>query len=270
MTLKEAEEILRASGVEDARYDALTIAEYASGKSRAALIADRSCDLGEPFGALIARRAAREPLQYIVGEWGFMDAVIEVSPDCLIPRADTELLASLAAGEMKKTPGGALLDLCTGSGCVGIAVMMACPGVRCDAVELSEAAAAIAVRNAERNGVAERMNVIIGDVRDGADGGRAYAVITANPPYITAGEMDSLAPELAFEPEMALTDGGDGLSLIRAIIGNYKHKAPVIFIEIGASQGDAVTRLAHGCGCSCIIRRDLSGRDRVAEVREGD
>lgn len=269
MTLKEAEEILRASGVEDARYDALTIAEYATGRSRALLIADREADLGEPFGAMIARRAAREPLQYIIGVWGFMDAEIEVSPDCLIPRADTELLASLAIGEMKKTPDGALLDLCTGSGCVGIAVMMACPGVLCDALDLSANAAAMAARNASRNGVAGRMNVIIGDVLCGDPGDRAYDVITANPPYVTADEMRSLAPELAFEPEMALTDGGDGLSLIRAIIGNYKHKAPVIFIEIGSTQGDAVKAIAAGHGCSCVIRKDDAGRDRVAEVRLG-
>lgn len=271
MTLKEAETILMEAGVPDAKYDALVIAEHTTGKSRAALMADRFSDIvNAAFSQAIRRRAGREPLQYIIGTWGFMDVQLDVSPDCLIPRADTELLASLAAYRMKN--GGSMLDLCTGSGCVAIAVLKACENASCVAVDLSNEAAAVCEKNAAKNGVSDRITVICGDVKKSAGGGRLYNVITANPPYIREDEMASLEPELAFEPRMALTDGGDGLFLIRAIIENYRaflSPGGVIFIEIGSSQAKETAKIAEANCCLCVIHRDLAGRDRVAEITLG-
>lgn len=272
MTLNEIERLLTDSGVPDASFDALTLASHFTKRSKASLIADKNTDLAsQELDAAAERRAKREPLQYILGEWEFMGLDFEVSPSCLIPRADTELTASLAIDELRG--GGRLLDLCTGSGCIAIAVLSYCKDVFCDAVEIDPATAAVAERNGEKNGVSGRLSVITGDVFCSASGDIAkngkYNVITANPPYITSCEMEALSPELAYEPRLALTDGGDGLSVIRAIIKNYPPMlcdGGKLIIEIGSSQAAAVERIARENSLSCEIRRDLAGRDRAAVI----
>lgn len=270
LTLKKIESALREAGIEDSLFEALILTEAFSKKSRAALLSDRDLEMDVPeLEAALERRIKREPLQYIIGSWEFMGCTFKVSKNCLIPRPDTEILCEAAISEINSMGGKAkFADLCTGSGCIAVAVLKNCPDSTCDAVELIPETARIAKENAEINGVDDRINVITGDVRLSA-GGDGYALITANPPYITADEMLTLEPELAFEPRVALTDEGDGLSVIRAIIENYPQKllpSGKLMIEMGASQGDAVSKIAGELGFSCRIIKDLGGNDRVAVI----
>lgn len=268
MTLREIEETLRQSGVPDARFDALQLAASFTGRTSASLLASREEILsGAGLEEAVRRRASREPLQYILGTWDFMGGTYEVSPDCLIPRADTETLVEEALRLAK--PGDKIADLCTGSGCIAVSVA---ERVRCTvtAVELFPKTAAIAGRNAARHGVADRVKIVVGDVcRDVFEDGECFNMILSNPPYVTAEEMASLEPELSFEPRAALTDGGDGLSILRAIIDMYPaHLAPggVMLLEHGSGQGAAVRDMAKKQGLSAETIRDTAGRERCTRI----
>lgn len=269
MTLREIEEMLRRSGVPDARFDALQLAASFTGHSTAYLMAARDEELsGIGLEAAVRRRAAREPLQYILGWWAFMGGTYEVSPDCLIPRADTETLVEEALRLVK--PGDRIADLCTGSGCIAVSV-----AERADctvtAVELFPKTAAVASRNAGRHGVLSRVSVIVGDVRQDVFGKNdTFDLILSNPPYVTADEMTGLEPELSFEPRAALTDGGDGLSILRSIIEIYPaHLAPggTMLLEHGSEQGAAVRDMAEKQGLSAETIRDTAGRERCTRIR---
>lgn len=268
MTLREATEILRQAGVENPAGDAgLLLCEYC-GVSRAALpfSADVEYD-SVKFADAVARRANREPLQYIIGKWWFRDLEFSVSPDCLIPRPETEMLVELGLANLPR--GGRVLDLCTGSGCVGLSVLSESEDTTAVLVDISEAALAVAVKNRDRFGLAGRCDAVLADVTKTAPqeiAGEKFDVILANPPYITADEMLWLEPELAFEPQIALTDGGDGMSVVRGILENYPKllkDGGILAIEIGFGEGSAALEAAQSAGLSCEIVKDLSGLDRV-------
>ena len=227
------------------------------------IIKDTEFTPNEELAAAFRRRASGEPIQYIVGTWSFMNEEYEVTPDVLIPRADTETLVEWAIKNIPRA--SRFADLCTGSGCVAISTLAARRDTSCVAVDISGAALEVAKRNAKRNGVADRVRFVCGDVMigEGVDG--CVDVILANPPYVTADEYETLDRELFFEPRSALTDGGDGLSFYRAILEKYKAK--VFAFEIGASQGEDVKKIASELGFETEIIKDLGGRDRVAVCR---
>ena len=264
MTLDIIAARLRAAGVPDAPFDALCIAERFTGKSRAALLADK----GAPFFAdgleeAVRRRENREPLQYILGEWEFMGLPFLVDETCLIPRADTELLAEIVIKRMPS--GGTLLDMCTGSGCVAIAAAKYRPDISAIGADISEAAIGTARKNAKKNGVSDRGSFTVRDVRVPWRGEKFDAVV-ANPPYVTAEEMEKVEPELRFEPRIALTDGGDGLSLIRAFVSFAKdavRDGGLIAVEHGAAQGGDVSEIFESCGLSPATLPDIGGRPRA-------
>ena len=271
MTLREIEETLRQSGVPDARFDALQLAAAFTGRSAAYLLASRDEALsGAGLEDAVRRRASREPLQYILGAWDFMGGTYEVSPDCLIPRADTETLVEEALRLVR--PGDSVADLCTGSGCIAVSVAERVP-CTVTAVELFPKTAAIAGRNAAKHGVSDRVKIIVGDVcRDVFAPGELFDLILSNPPYVTAEEMETLEPELSFEPRAALTDGGDGLSILRAIIDIYPaHLAPggTMLLEHGADEGAAVREMAEQHGLLAETLRDAGGRERCTRISPG-
>ena len=256
MTLREATQILREAGVENPAGDAgMLLSEYC-GVSRASLpfSSDVEYDSAE-FEEAIARRAKREPLQYILGKWWFRDLEFSVSPDCLIPRPETEMLVEMALANLRR--GGRVLDLCTGSGCVGLSVLSESEDTTAVLVDISEAALDMAVKNRDRFGLADRCNAVIADVTQPVPeelAGQKFDVILANPPYITADEMRELEPELAFEPEIALTDGGDGMSVVRGILENYPcllKDGGILAMEIGFGEGSAALDAAENVGLSC-------------------
>ncbi len=257
---------------DDARHEALLLAERFAGISPARLLADRGREMDSPaLAEAVERRCAREPLQYLLGEWEFCGLTLKVDRRCLIPRPDTEVVAERAAQLLP--PGGRFLDLCTGSGCIAAAVcaLTAEKHTTGAALELVPETARLARENLAALGLADRCSVVTADLRDDPFGeGDTFDVIVSNPPYVTAAEMDDLAPELAWEPREALTDGGDGLSLIAAILRLYrKHLAPggVLLLEHGWRQADAVRRMAEAEGYAYAALRDYGGNVRAAELR---
>ena len=227
----------------------------------AAMAGGRAAD----FHALIARRVSREPMSHVLGYRDFYDHRFVVSGDALDPRPDTETLVA-AALEQAFTR---VLDLGTGSGCVLLSVLAATPNATGLGTDLSQAALGMARRNRQEMELVARADLIIADWFDGVDG--MFDLIVSNPPYIALDEMATLAPELTFEPRMALTDEGDGLTAYRAITtGVMAHLAPggQLMVEIGPTQGAAVTAMMQGAGLEGIeIRHDLDGRDRVVMGR---
>jgi release factor glutamine methyltransferase len=278
MTLGEAlgrgEALLRESPhPERARRDAETLLLHLVGRSRAWLIGhlDEECaECGsDRFGALLDRRRRGEPLQYIVGETEFYALPFWVTPDVLIPRPETEHVVervlALAA------PRSRIVDVGTGSGAIAIALAHAIPGARITAIDLSEACLGVARRNAERNGVAERLSFLKGDLLAPVEG-EPFDVVVSNPPYVPQKDREALAVEVReFEPALALFSGEDGLAIYpRLLRQSFGALIPggVLALEIGYGQSEAIAALAREAGFRAIdFAPDLQGIPRVATAR---
>jgi release factor glutamine methyltransferase len=270
MTLKELTARLAAAGIENAAYEARLLAQHLS---HVPPFFDPTLSLPDPDGALckaVNKREARYPLQYLLGTWGFWRQEYEVSPACLIPRPDTELLVEYAARHLPK--GARFLDLCTGSGCIAISLLCERPDLTGVAVDLFEETLTLAKRNAHRNGVGEdRLTFVRGDVLDGSFMTElgTFDAILSNPPYITPAVIDTLEKELTFEPRAALDGGEDGLIFYRRMITGAEYRqamsenSPFIF-EIGYDQGNALQTMATQNGFACTLHRDLGGQHRMA------
>lgn len=272
VTIHEIEARWKRVGIENAAAEALLLAAHITGMPTDRLRLDRTAPLPDPDGRLESATAQREghyPLQYLLGSWGFWRQEYEVSPACLIPRADTETLVEYAVRHAPQ--GGRVLDLCTGSGCIAISLLCERPDLTGVAVELYEDTLALARRNAVRNGVSdERLTLLQGDVLRGDFLGAMgqFDMILSNPPYISSATVDTLAPELTHEPRAALDGGEDGLIFYRRMLGSdYRallRRGGSFVFEIGYDQADALRVLAAGDACEIV--RDLGGCDRVAVI----
>ena len=273
MTLTDMQRRLAAAGIEDAAWEARLLAAHYTGLSDARLLLMGREELEAPgLEAAVARRETREPLQYILGEWSFMGLSFSVNSHCLIPRPDTETLVEHAVRHLPKN--ARVADLCTGSGCVGIALVHYRPDITVRAVDLFPETAKMAEENARRLGVSDRFTVQVGDVTEEIfSPDERFAAIVSNPPYITLEEMKDLAPELSYEPRAALTDEGDGLSVIRGVLAaasRHLEDDGLLLMEFGAAQGEAVSRLAREYSFYDVhILKDAAGRDRVLCARRG-
>ena len=269
MTLLYATERLRLAGVDDYEHDAKEIFVYALGLDRYQPI-DKTRDFSSSrLEDMIERRALREPLSYILGECWFYNEVYEVNESVLVPRPDTEMLVDFA---VKNIPGGAsFLDLCTGSGCVAISTLSNTENTHCIAVDISEGALAVAKRNADRNGVSDRIKFEKADImRSPLPEGRVYAVLS-NPPYIPDSVCDTLSPEVKREPRIALAGGADGMDFYKRITPlamEIIEDSGFIAYEIGYDEREAITAIAEQYGLSVKIIKDYSGNDRVAVLRK--
>ena len=263
MTLKEAIEILKSAGIESADYDGRELFRLFRPGT---VMMNTECDSPELIHA-IERRAKREPLQYIIGEVGFYRESYLVSPDCLIPRPDTEILVDYA---VKNLPEGALfLDLCTGSGCVAISTLKNTKNTLAVAADISGGALAIAAENAHRNGVEDRISLRRMDLMSEVIDLPVFAVLS-NPPYVADDVYESLEGEIFHEPKMAFVGGSDGGDFYRALTPIYKNyiaQGGFIAYEIGYDQAELLQKIAHDCGMKCEILKDLSGNDRVAVLK---
>ncbi len=283
MSLNDIILTLTNAGISDASFEACVLASHFTGKSSASILCDKSAPLTDDENILavlreaVERRICREPLQYIIGKWDFMGLTFEVTPDCLIPRADTELLCETAIKSLPEN--GRYLDLCTGSGCIAIALAHYRPDAAVSALEKFPQTLAVAKRNCKSIlGKSDRIRFVEADVTShlsafGNFGGEKFDFISANPPYVTLHEMNDLEPELASEPRHALTDEGDGLSLIREIIHIYPiflAEGGTLAIEHGHAQGEAVRRLFSEAGHSSKTLCDLNGCERVTLMRLGE
>ena len=265
---------LSRGGIEEPSYEASLLLERFAGVTYATLMTerDRLYDLPD-LEAAVARRLSREPLQYILGEWEFMGCSFAVSPDCLIPRPDTEVLVETALRLLP--PNAHVADLCTGSGCIAVSTLVHRPDVTADALELYPRTLALATENAARNGVSNRFNPVEADLLNrGKERLTPYApydAILSNPPYIPTADIRDLSPEVHREPVAALDGGEDGLIFYRAILRDY---APLvkpdgyILLEMGYDQATALRELAaeYLPHAKVEILRDLGGNDRVTKI----
>lgn len=261
---------LAAAGVEAPLRDARVLAADALGEDAARL----SLREAEPMPAAAARRLerflaareARQPVAQIIGHRLFWGREFEVTGDVLDPRPETEEIVALARA---RGPAARILDLGTGSGALALTLLAEWPGARAVATDLSEAALAVARRNAGRLGVAERVEFLVSDWFEAVEG--RFDLVICNPPYIAAAELAALAPEVRdWEPLAALSPGGDGLGAYRAIAaGLGGHLAPggAALLEIGADQGPAVVDIFNSATiCTVTLHKDMSGRDRVVRI----
>ena len=263
MNLKTAIQILKSAGIDSPEYDARELFRHYGCE---AILGSAESDDPRLISA-IKRRKNREPLQYILGSVGFYREEYFVSPDCLIPRSDTETLVDYA---VKNIPSGeCFVDLCTGSGCVAISTLKNTASTRAIALDLSESALRMARRNAEHNGVSDRIEFISADAKAMAVGGEIYALLS-NPPYVADKVYESLEGEIFHEPKMAFVGGEDGGDFYRAITPLYRDrikKGGFIAYEIGYDQAELLRKIAKDNSMSCEIIKDLGGNDRVAVLK---
>lgn len=212
--------------------------------------------------AAVEKRLSGVPLQYILGEWEFFGLKFYVGDGVLIPRPDTEILVEEALSFLKCHPNAAVADLCSGSGCVAIAIAKN-SDARVTAVEKYPAAFGYLLKNAELNSA--DIKTVNADVLENIDG--IFDLIVSNPPYIRSGELDNLSREVKCEPQTALDGGDDGLVFYRRISALAKDALSVggcIMFEIGYDQKAEVTKILENGGYKNITcRKDYSGNDRV-------
>lgn len=264
---------LRAAAAALADYDAmrgarLLMAHHLGVTAERLLLADHAAlPDADGWARLIARRLAGEPLTRIIGARDFWGRTFRVTPAVLDPRPDTE---TLIAAVLKGPAPARLLDLGTGSGILAVTLLAEWPMAHGVATDISAAALAVAGDNAQRHGVAARLDLRQADWWDGMTG--QFDLIVANPPYIAAAEMPGLAPEVRdHDPQLALTDGVDGLTAYRVIIaGLVAHLAPGgrVALEIGWTQGAVVAGMLADAGLTDItLHPDMETRDRVVTAR---
>ena len=265
---------LAAAGIEEASAEAAILLDHFASVSYAALMTDRDRLFSTPeLEDAVRRRLNREPLQYILGEWDFFGCSFTVNEHCLVPRPDTEVLVETAISLLPE--GAHIADLCTGSGCIAVALLVCRPDITADALELYPETLALATENARRNEVFLRFAPICADLL--GDGARVlaprspYDAILSNPPYIPTADIEGLSPEVKQEPFAALDGGEDGLTFYRAILKEY---APLvrpggyILLEMGYDQGEALSALAleYLPAASVEIIPDLGGNQRVVKL----
>ena len=248
---------LEKAGIENARFEARQLVQGCTGAA---------------LPLAVEKRCGGYPLQYILGEWDFYRESYEVSEDCLIPRADTELLVEKAVATLPQ--GARFLDLCTGSGCVAISTLCARPDTTAIGIDLFEGTLSIAERNAVRNGVSDRLALLQADVLQEPPKdlkNRSFAAILSNPPYIRADVMPTLQREVRYEPFAALCGGQDGLDFYRAILDKWTCllcDGGVVLFEIGYDQKDALIALGKEKGLTVSVFTDLGGNDRVVLMQK--
>ena len=226
---------------------------------------------------LVRRAGLHEPVAYLVGKTEFYSLEMEVCPDCLIPRPETELLVERAIEFLRARKGPQrVVDLCTGSGCIAVAIAANCKTASLIATDICDKALAVAARNVEHHGLTDRVRFLSGDLFDPIrlqlDEG-PFDLVVSNPPYVTAGEYDELDCNVRdYEPRLALHAGPDGLDVIRRIAdkaASFLGIDGALMLEIGAHQAAAVTDLVRQArGFSDIrVDKDFRGHDRVMIAR---
>lgn len=258
--------MLSGAGIENSRNEAEILIEELLGEASVSDVCEYDSDILLPA---IEKRCAGYPLQYIIGKWWFARCVFEVDENCLIPRPDTEVVVEEAVRLIPKN--SRFADLCTGSGCIAVALLDLRPDLYGIAVELYPKTLEIAKRNAVRNSVDGRLSFIEGDVISGEVlGDEKYGAIISNPPYIRSDVIGTLSREVLFEPRAALDGGEDGLIFYRVIVRDYAKNLEdggCFIFEIGYDQAEDIKAIARESGFDCTIVKDLGKNDRVAILK---
>lgn len=271
--LREVEARLTAAGCPDADFDAGELFRLVTGQDARLADMPLTAEQAAKLEALTVRRATREPLQYLCGSWPFLDFELAVGPGVLCPRADTEVVAEAAAQMLAGVQAPKVLDLCAGTGCLGLGVKRFCPEADVTCVEKSPEAFRYLKKNAVsalKQGTARAVEGDLFNYWQGLPEGE-LDLIVSNPPYLTAAEMQQLQPEVAREPAMALEAGEDGLVFYRALAEHYQNAlrpGGALALEIGWQQREAVTALLAANGWVDIAcRKDYGGNDRCILAR---
>lgn len=267
---------LSSAGIEGAQLEAREILCAASGKTVEELYRDISLyttqAIAEKALAMQERRMTGEPIAYLVGEWSFCGLPFYVGREALIPRVDTEMLAQLAMNRLKEYPGNTrILDLCAGTGCVGLTAAALVKNTRAVLVDLSDGALDLCKRNIRRHKLTGRAVYLKGDaLQPPSHALGQFDVLVCNPPYIPTGDLAGLDSSVKdFEPLMALDGGEDGLDFYRQITSLWQPALKPgghLLYEVGIGQAEQVAWLLVKAGYENIrITRDTGGIDRVVE-----
>ena len=264
---------LRESGVESSTLEARELVCFGTGKSREELARDSrlyaSPEREAQVRRLVERRMAGEPVAYLIGEWEFYGLPLDISQDVLIPRADTEVLAEQAIAYIQTLGECRVLDLCAGSGCLGLAVASQAPQARVILGELDDSALKICRQNIRRNGLSGRVMPIQADAREKPPRSLGeFQCIVSNPPYIPTGDIAGLEVSVRdYEPHLALDGGADGLDFYRSIAGQWKEALVPggrLYFEVGIGQADPVLRLMRGQGFGDL--QVIKDRNKIPRV----
>ncbi|MGE5299567.1 MAG: peptide chain release factor N(5)-glutamine methyltransferase [Acidobacteriota bacterium] len=283
--LKYSTEYLEEAGIEDAFADAEILTFYAAGADRLAAYMENpeiTKELLSKIRRLMRRRAKGEPLQYIVGHVDFLGLTIRVGKGVLIPRPETELLVEEAIKQVSSQGSGVsirgggtppvlkILDLCTGSGCIALAIAKALPDADVYGTDVSRAALRFAKKNAEVNEI-ENVTFLKGSLFAPIRGDALFDLIVSNPPYIISADIPGLQREIKdWEPLEALDGGTDGLDIYRKIFAEaarYLRPGGVILCELGFGQAAAVTEIAQESGLRDVsVKKDYACIDRILKA----
>ncbi len=264
---------LHRAGIQAATLEARELVCFAAGKTREQFVRDGRLyvpqDVEEQARALMRRHLAGEPLAYLIGEWEFYGLPLDISEQVLIPRSDTEVLAGEAIRWLQTQQDARVLDLCAGSGCVGLAVASQVHACRVVLGEKSEAALRICRQNIRRSGLLGRVTPMPADALEPPTRQLGeFDCIVCNPPYIPTQDIETLDVSVRdYEPHMALDGGEDGLDFYRAISENWRealHPGARLYFEVGIGQADSVLRIMRRQGFGELeIVLDTAGIPRV-------
>ncbi len=274
--LKETTAALAQAGVEDSALEAELLLRHCLSLSRSGLFLRQNeampPEKATQLQAFLVRRCSREPLQHIIGSCEFWGMEFLVSPAVLIPRPETEFLLEYVLATLPQEP-RQMLDLCTGSGIIAAVLAKELPAAAVTASDCSLAALAVAQANLRRHGLAERVSLFCADLLAAFPPAPLFDLIVSNPPYIKAGDIPALQPEVRdWEPHLALSGGSSGMDAISLICTEAAARLrPTgwLFMEIGADLGEAVEQALLGAGCWEQVRilPDWAGKPRVAQGR---
>ena len=266
-----ADELDRA-GIPDPRREAASLLELAIGRDRAFIIGhpeyEPNADLTSLYFEFIGRRATREPFHYIAGVKEFYGLEFSVSPAVLIPRPETEMLVERAISLLAARRRPRFCEVGVGSGCISVAILANVSEARATGLEVSADAIEVAGMNAIRNGVAGRFDLRESDLFAALSGDEKFDLIVSNPPYVPAEDLTGLQREVRdHEPRIALTDGKDGLSIIRRIVvgaAEFLRPDGVLMLEFGMGQAEPVRDMfPRDKWRSVVVENDLQGIPRM-------
>ena len=256
--LRAAEVRLAHAGVDTPRLDAELLLAHALGLARTRLFAEPELEAPERFEPLVARREAREPLAYVLGEWGFRRLALKTDRRALVPRPETEIVVERCLALLAGRDAPRVLDVGVGGGAIALAIADEHPGARLTGIDVSEEALTLAQENAERTGLS--LELRLGGMEVAAEG---WDLVVSNPPYVAPEELEALQPEIRdWEPRSALVGEGFQQELARVA------RTELLVLEVAPRQAAPVARelqeLAYDAVC---VTRDLAGKERVVEGR---
>lgn len=274
--IKEAAEMLRASGISQSRREAKSLLSLAIKKGSAFLIAYPEYELTEKekdlFKSFVKRRVDREPFQHIAGKQEFWKLDFVVNPDVMIPRPETELIVEAGINILRGMKSQRFCEVGVGSGCISVSMLHEIKHARAVGLDISKKALQIAKRNAQANNVMDRFYLKRSNVFEAVDKNEEFDLVVSNPPYVPSKSIETLPVEVRdFEPHVALTDGKDGLSIINKIIyksPKYLKKGGFLLMEIGFNQSIKVCEMFSVNSWESVeLFPDLQGIQRIVRAK---